>query len=247
MRAKYHHILKYKNVIVPIDVIKEMRMDVRVSIVKEKAIIRIPLFYSKKQMDKTYNWAKDWIIDYLDNNNETKKRFEIRKYISGDELNINGQTFILDIKLSGRKNYSAILKDNIIMIKVPQNASDDELANQKAIKTLQSRVIAQYFQSEISNRILSINKKHFGFDINSIRLKYNKSNWGSRSAKNNINISTRLLFAPKEVQDYVFIHELAHFKEMNHSARFWKIVRNIMPDYREKELWLKKNGPGCDF
>ncbi len=39
------------------------------------------------------------------------------------------------------------------------------------------------------------------------RIKYNKSNWGSRSAKNNINISTRLLFAPKDVQDYVFIHE----------------------------------------
>ena len=78
-------------------------------------------------------------------------------------------------------------------------------------------------------------------------MKYNKTNWGSRSTKNNINISTRLLFAPKDVQEYVFIHELAHFFEMNHSKRFWDIVGKIMPDYKEKERWLKINNAKCDF
>jgi len=247
MIKKFQHILRHKNIIIPIDIIKEMRLDVRVAIVKDKAIVRIPLYYSKNQMDKTYAWAKDWIIKHVDNNEITKKRFEIRNYVSGEELHINDHTFILDIKISKKKNYSAILKDNTIFIKIPYDASDNELANQKAIKTLQSRIIAKYFQVEVSNRILSINKKYFGFNINNIKLKYNKTNWGSRSAKDNINISTRLLFAPKEVQDYVFIHELAHFKEMNHSPRFWKIVKDIMPDYKDKEKWLKKNGSNCDF
>ena len=105
----------------------------------------------------------------------------------------------------------------------------------------------QYFLPEVIKRIEELNKKYFSVNINGVKLKYNKSNWGSRSVRNNINISTRLLFAPKDVQDYVFIHELAHFIEMNHSKRFWEIVKKIIPDYKEKELWLKKNGSKCDF
>jgi len=34
---------------------------------------------------------------------------------------------------------------------------------------------------------------------------------------------------------------------MNHSAKFWKIVKGIMPNYKEKEKWLKVNGAKCDF
>ncbi|MGB1217422.1 MAG: YgjP-like metallopeptidase domain-containing protein [Saprospiraceae bacterium] len=56
-----------------------------------------------------------------------------------------------------------------------------------------------------------------------------------------------MLFAPSNVIDYVIIHELAHRKEMNHSARFWKWVSTAMPDYEKQEKWLKENGKNCDF
>jgi hypothetical protein len=51
------------------------------------------------------------------------------------------------------------------------------------------------------------------------------------------------MLAPPEVRDYVVVHELAHLKEMNHSPRFWKEVEKVLPDYRQRLLWLKKNGP----
>ena len=78
-------------------------------------------------------------------------------------------------------------------------------------------------------------------------MKYNHSNWGSCSSKGNINLSTRLLFAPDDVIDYVIIHELAHRIEMNHSPRFWKLVSDAMPDYKEKEKWLKVHGGKLGF
>ena len=46
---------------------------------------------------------------------------------------------------------------------------------------------------------------------------------------------------PKEVIDYVIIHELAHLKHMNHSRVFWQEVENMMPDYKNKEKWLKQH------
>jgi predicted metal-dependent hydrolase len=66
---------------------------------------------------------------------------------------------------------------------------------------------------------------YFQKPIKSVNLKYNLSNWGSCSTKGNINLSTRLLFAPDDVIDYVIIHELAHLLEMNHSPHFWAIVK----------------------
>jgi predicted metal-dependent hydrolase len=77
--------------------------------------------------------------------------------------------------------------------------------------------------------------------------KNNVSNWGSCSTKGNVNISTRLLFAPEMVIDYVFIHELAHLVHHDHSDRFWKLVEEKMPDYMQAEKWLKKHSEDCYF
>jgi hypothetical protein len=43
------------------------------------------------------------------------------------------------------------------------------------------------------------------------------------------------------------LHELAHLVELNHSDRFWALVEGHMPDYAEKERWLKVNRAMCDF
>ena len=48
--------------------------------------------------------------------------------------------------------------------------------------------------------------------------------------------------APPQVLDYVVIHELCHLHEFNHSARFWRLVEGVMPDYEVWKKWLKKHG-----
>ena len=75
-----------------------------------------------------------------------------------------------------------------------------------------------------------------------ITIRDQKTRWGSCSTAGNLNFNWRLVLAPREVLDYVVIHELAHRREMNHSAAFWRIVEAEMPDYRKYRDWLKKNG-----
>lgn len=81
-----------------------------------------------------------------------------------------------------------------------------------------------------------------GLSARGIALKDTKSRWGSCSADGRLNFSWRLIFAPPEILDYLAAHEVAHLKEMNHSRRFWALVRMLYPEYRQAELWLKQNG-----
>ena len=66
--------------------------------------------------------------------------------------------------------------------------------------------------------------------------------YGSCAANGNLNFNWLLILAPPVVLDYVVVHELCHRREMNHSQAFWKEVEKILPDYRERQKWLKDNG-----
>ncbi len=62
--------------------------------------------------------------------------------------------------------------------------------------------------------------------------------WASCSAGKNISLNYKLLFLPRELVRYVFVHELCHTRQLNHSQRFWALVQSLEPDYQqiEKEL-----------
>lgn len=81
-----------------------------------------------------------------------------------------------------------------------------------------------------------------GGEVKSIRIKDQKTRWGSCSSLHNLNFNWRLIMAPGEVLDYVVVHELCHLTHMNHSRDFWNMVEKVMPDYRVYRKWLKDNG-----
>ena len=73
----------------------------------------------------------------------------------------------------------------------------------------------------------------------SVKISNAKSLWGSCSRKKSINYSWRIMMADDDVIDYLVVHELAHLIELNHSARYWKIVEKLLPDYRARRAKLR--------
>lgn len=69
-------------------------------------------------------------------------------------------------------------------------------------------------------------------------IRAQKTRWGSCSSSGTISLNCALLFMPPETVRYLFIHELCHTKEMNHSPRYWALVERLMPDYKKHEQVL---------
>ncbi|WP_235298688.1 M48 family metallopeptidase [Portibacter marinus] len=240
------YLLRVDDLDIPVKIFKERRNSIRASLGKHHAILRLPLFLNRKeeqdQIDRFYVWLKEKVLV----EDRFKRRFIKKQYKTGYKFQLYDKEYGLRIDYSRNKNHSAkYLGAGIIWIKLAIGVDLEEA--EKDISTLISRVIAKLYIGKITDRVQRINDAYFGQNIKSVKLKYNRSNWGSCSTSSNINLSTRLLFAPESVQDYVIVHELAHLLEMNHSKRFWKIVSEVMPDYKKAEKWLKTNGHECDF
>jgi len=82
-----------------------------------------------------------------------------------------------------------------------------------------------------------------GVEFRAYALSSAATRWGSCSSDGKIRLNWRLIHFPVHVIDYVVAHELAHLREMNHSARFWHTVESIFPDFREARHTLKHHPP----
>ena len=75
-----------------------------------------------------------------------------------------------------------------------------------------------------------------------LRLSSARTRWGSCSRASGIRLNWRLIHAPRDLLDYVVAHELAHLKQMNHTARFWSEVEKMYPQWREARVALRDIG-----
>lgn len=85
-------------------------------------------------------------------------------------------------------------------------------------------------------------QKHFVLRPLEIKSKKQRSRWGSCSNAHRLNFNLKCSMAPMEIIDYIVVHEMCHMVHFNHSKEFWDMVEGIIPDYRKRREWLRKNG-----
>lgn len=230
---------------IPVVITMERRSGSRFAFTKKGISMRLPLGISEAKFNEYEQKLNEWVAEVVKKKPTLIQEYTHKTYTTGQVLSMSGRTYTLDIQRTDTKGSSAALKQGTIYIKISAQYADEEY--NKALKTLLSRVIGADFLPEITQRVRDWNDKTFRKNINSVNLKYNHSNWGSCSSASNINLSTRLLFTPPEIQDYVILHELAHLIEMNHSPRFWALVQTYMPDYKLRRKWLRRHQSRCNF
>ncbi len=107
----------------------------------------------------------------------------------------------------------------------------------------QLRDTTQAWLMRQARRVFTARLDHFAPQLSvrwqKLSLSSAGTRWGSASADGSIRLNWRLIHFRESIIDYVVVHELAHLREMNHSARFWQHVESVLPDYAERRGALK--------
>jgi predicted metal-dependent hydrolase len=84
-------------------------------------------------------------------------------------------------------------------------------------------------KAELPSR-LDVLAARYGFAYNKVTIKHNSSNWGSCSARNNINLNLNIVRLPKALQDYILLHELCHLRHHDHGHGFHLLLEHVLTD-----------------
>jgi predicted metal-dependent hydrolase len=106
-----------------------------------------------------------------------------------------------------------------------------------------SEVEARRAARELVAMLIDEEAPEIGVEPARVQIRDQRSRWGSCSTRGTLSFNWRLVLAPFDVLDYVVVHELCHLREPNHSRRFWKLVEQRRPDWREQRDWLHEHGP----
>jgi len=88
-------------------------------------------------------------------------------------------------------------------------------------------------------KLIEEQNKYYQFPFSSVKIKKTTTRWGSCSSKGNLNFNYHIVHLPLPLAEYLVVHELCHLKEHNHSHRFWKLVSQVIPDYKERRKQLR--------
>ena len=174
------------------------------------------------------------------------------------EIRYNNEIIHYELIRAKIKNLYIYIKEGKVIVKAPIKLKDkyiNEFLEKKSkwiYEKLKQDSQKTKIQEEINEKDIqklekivtkSINKymELLKEKPNKVRIKDLKYAWGSCSIKRNITINRKLAKKDEKVIEYVVLHEMCHLKYMNHSEKFWNLVKNNMPEYKEYRKMLKSS------
>ena len=185
------------------------------------------------QLNQILQEKSNWILNKL----QAREANHVAKveWIDGEHLLYLGNDIQLSISQNS-SNKALIFDQNTLFIASPQPNNHAVLAR-KAVQWYKKQAALDF------SRRLEILAAKLGVATPPLTLSNAQSRWGSCNSRGEVRLNWRLLQAPPHIINYVICHELAHLKQMNHSAKFWAVVEQLFPNYKAAEKELKALSP----
>jgi len=209
---------------------KHIRLEVR----RETGLtVVVPRSYPLHQLTDLLEEKKRWILGKLAQCGQAPLLSREKELKSGDTLPYLGRELEVVVRENPKNADSIELVQHRLVVS-PRLSTDGRLGflleqwyRAQAAKLIAERV------DELSARL--------GVTCNRLTIRGQRTRWGSCSHKGTLSFNWKVIMAPQPVIDYVVIHELAHRKEMNHTKRFWGLVAEYCPRWRQHRRWLKEH------
>ncbi|MEX1306889.1 MAG: SprT family zinc-dependent metalloprotease [Eubacteriales bacterium] len=209
--------------------------NVKLTVDKDKNIVvSAPSYISTHKIEDFITENIAFIEKNITRRNEIERLHNLKEYKTGEYFLLFGDRIkIVSKKLSQDK---VVLEDKLLYILLAEDTKENRKAHfEKFLKDLGKQVFGELLDENYPAFQKKIKVKPH------ITVRQMTTKWGSANpAKNKITLNTALLFAPKELIEYVLIHELCHFYHLDHSKAFYKKLAESVPDYKEKRKRLKE-------
>jgi len=200
--------------------------------------VKAPKRMTKEEIIKNLHRKEKWIINTLDKMSDILKNETNKEFISGEKFLLRGRRYALKVTKSKTKLPSLDFKKSKFLAVVPSQFTEDQYAS------LLRPLFIQFYKrkaEQIINERIKKYLKYFKKEPKNILVTELKNKWGSCSKNNRIRYNWRIVLANMSIIDYIIVHELCHLVQKNHSNKYWKEVKRILPDYEKSRAWLRKN------
>lgn len=193
--------------------------------------LSVPFHATRAEIWKFMMSCSDWL-----EHNAGKREFftlpdELR---DGDEVTVLGEPRKLMLHRASRASLTFISGTAVLYLKDPEDPAKAAAAYEKSLRELALSVFRERL-----NRYADVIPEKFGIPV--IKIRKMTSRWGSANqSTNEIHLSLYLIKAPLDCIDSVVLHEAVHFNYMNHGTKFYGMLLDRMPDYRERSRKLKE-------
>jgi predicted metal-dependent hydrolase len=212
---------------------RRSRRTVGLKITADGLVVHAPKRIFNSQLNQILQDKSNWILSKL----QAREANHVDKieWIDGEHLLYLGNDIQLQITPNA-SNKALVFDQKILSIATPE-------PNNHAVL---GRKVMQWYKKQAAldfARRIEILAAKLGVPTPPLTLSNAQSRWGSCNSRGQVRLSWRLLQAPPHIINYVICHELAHLKQMNHSAKFWSVVEQLFPDYKLAEKELKTLSP----
>lgn len=176
-----------------------------------------------------------WIWQNIEEFAKQKDYVLPKRYISGESQFYLGRRYVLKVLIDSDQVSNVKLSRGKLNVTLRKDF-DDRVVKIKPLIDKWYQHKAKAIFHERLNKMLP--KTTWVTGIPSFRVMAMKKQWGSCSTKGNLMLNPHLIKAPKECIDYVILHELCHIAEHNHSEKFWRLLTQVMPNWKEVKAKL---------
>jgi len=193
-----------------------------------KVVATVPEHSSKEAIQEAVNKRAKWIWKHMVAFSSLKEHVLPKQYISGESQFYLGRRYMLKVIIEAQGTPSVKLLRGKFVVFLNENN------NSSTVKALIDKWCAYRAKLIFNERLqLMLAKATWVTKQPSFKVMSMKKQWGSCSAKGNLVLNPHLVKASKESIDYVILHELCHIAEHNHSERFWRLLTEVMPNWKQ--------------
>lgn len=223
------------------EIIRSRRATVDIVVERDgRVVVRVPQAIPHQRIEDLVEAKQYWIYKTLAEWRDLNATRVLREYRNGEGFFYLGRSYRLSL-VTGQ-NEPLLLKGGRFWLR-RDLVDRGEVAGAKA-------AFRDYFIARGLERIrerLRYYAPMVGVKPQRVDVRELGHRWASCSPRGNLAFHWKCMMAPSTIIDYIVVHELCHFHHLNHTEAFWNEVDKVLPAYRERKEWLKKNGAAMDL